>query len=126
MNWLDILTVLIPLIIALIPVITTVVSNGNKTVKAVDEVSKKLDAHIKDDNFRSAKSTRIRILRFNDELCAGVKHSENHFEDILEDIDSYETFCERHPDFHNNRGVLAMAHIKAVYTECKEKNSFLR
>lgn len=126
MNWLDILEVFVPVIVACIPLLITVVTNGNKTRSSVVELSKKVDDHIKDDDFRAAKNTRIRILRFNDEICAGVKHSENHFEDILDDIDFYEEFCENHPDFHNNRGVLAMAHIKAVYSECKEKNSFLK
>lgn len=101
------------------------VGNRKKIVQRIDEVEKKLDEHIKDDGWRAAKQARIRILRFDDELCRGVKHSENHFEDIIEDIDDYESFCDKHPDFKNNKGRAAMSHIKAVYSECKLKKSFL-
>ena len=122
----ELLKVIVPIIVALIPVLATVLENGKKTVKAVDEVSKKLDAHIKDDDFRAAKAARIRILRFYDEVCAGDKHSENHFEDIIDDIDFYEQFTKAHQDFHNNRGEIAMKRIKEVYEKCKNEGSFLR
>lgn len=115
-----------PIIIALIGIIPTI-KNGTKTTKAaIDEIDRKLDEHIKDEEFKDAKACRVRILRFYDELCEGKMHSENHFEDIIEDINKYEAFCKAHTDFPNNKGQLAMEDIKDTYSKLKRKNAFLQ
>ena len=106
-------------------IITTAISNRKKTVSRIDDVDAKLDSHIHEEEWANAKQTRTRILRFNDEICRGVKFSENHFEDILEDIDAYEKFCEEHKDYHNGKGKLAMDNIKESYKAHKLKNDFL-
>lgn len=125
-------TVLVALITAgltllgtIITTVATSISNGNKTIKRIDDVEVKLDSHIKEEEWANAKQMRIRILRFNDELCRGTKFSENHFEDILEDIDAYEDFCDSHPDYHNGKGIIAMAHIKAEYEKHMINHDFL-
>ena len=122
---LKVIEICVPVLIALIPILPTIVSAGKKTRTAVEAVDKKLDDHIQEQEFADAKACRTRILRFYDEICEGKLHSENHFEDILEDIDKYEAFTRAHPDFPNNKGQLAMKHIKDVYEKCKLKNSFL-
>lgn len=68
---------------------------------------------------------RVRILQFADELRRSVKHSKETFDQALSDIDSYERYCEDHPDFKNNRTVAARAKILEAYSECIDKNSFL-
>lgn len=73
----------------------------------------------------TAVSSRYRILRFNDELLHGVKHTKEHFDQILLDIDVYEKFCEAHPDFKNNLAVMAIRHVKETYQKCGNENSFL-
>lgn len=109
----------------IITTITTSISNRNKTIGRIDDVETKLDAHIHEEEWANAKQIRVRILRFNDELCRGTQFSENHFEDILEDIDVYEKFCDGHPDYHNGKGVIAMAHIKAEYEKHMVNHDFL-
>ena len=73
----------------------------------------------------SAVTSRYRILRFDDEILHEIKHSKEHFDQILLDIDVYEKFCEAHPDFKNNLAVMAIKHIKEIYAKCSRENSFL-
>lgn len=72
-----------------------------------------------------AVSSRTHILRFDDELLSKVKHSKEYFRQILEDIDVYEEYCGSHPDFKNGYTVAAVEHIRTVYNQCLEENSFI-
>lgn len=93
--------------------------------KKIDGVRKDLDdlrAEIKKGDVLQA---RRRILRFNDELLSGAKHSKEAFDDIVEDLDLYEKFTGTHPDFINNKCVLAKQHIKDTYLKCEREASFL-
>ena len=74
---------------------------------------------------RYAKSARTRVLRFGDEIIHGVKHSKEHFDDVLLDIHEYDTYCEKHPEFENDRMQLTAQHIKETYRKCMEEHSFL-
>ena len=68
---------------------------------------------------------RSRILRFNDEVMLGTEHSKEHFDEILEDIDRYENYCDIHPNYENNKAVLAIKTIKEEYLYCLEHHKFL-
>ena len=83
-----------------------------------DELRNRMD---KDD----ADDCRTRILRFADELRRGVEHSEEFFNQILDDISDYERYCAEHPEYKNSKAVNAIAEIDKVYQKCMEKNSFL-
>lgn len=72
-----------------------------------------------------AVTARTRILRFGDEMMNDHKHSQEHFIQILKDIDTYEKYCEEHPKFPNNNTVLTTKRIKEQYAECLEKHTFL-
>ncbi len=72
-----------------------------------------------------ADSCRTRILRFADELRRGVEHSEEFFNQILDDISDYERYCSEHPEYKNSKAVNAIAKIDKVYQKCMEENSFL-
>lgn len=74
---------------------------------------------------RYAKSARTRVLRFGDEVIHGVRHSKEHFDDILLDIHDYDAYCDEHPEFENDRMVLTAKHIKETYAKCMKENSFL-
>lgn len=105
--------------------VMTAISNRKKTIGRIDSVEKKLDSHIQEEEWANAKQMRIRILRFNDELCRGNMFSENHFEDILEDIDAYEKFCDGHKDYRNGKGKLAIDNIKSAYRKSMTEHKFL-
>ena len=71
-----------------------------------------------------AKSCRIRILRFGDEILHGVHHSKEHFDQILLDITEYENYCREHPRFKNNMTSITTSVIMSTYQECWKKNKF--
>ena len=142
-KWLEVLKACAPIIIAIITIIPTIISNRKKTQDSlqsmkssitsdiqstkqeVTDVQQTLSKHISEDEENKAKQARYRILRFYDEICEEKLHSESHFEDILDDIDFYEKYCDNHKDFKNNRGTAAMEHIKATYKKVKAKGGFL-
>ena len=132
----QILTACVPIVVALVGIIPTVISNRKKTQASIEEsnratekqvakIQTTLDSHIREDEDDKARTQRYRILRFYDEMCEHRKHSESHFEDILDDIDRYETYCAAHPEFRNSRGQTAMAAIKRAYGEIKASGGFL-
>ena len=124
-SWAAVLTAIAPILVALVGIIPTIISNRKKTENSIAELQRTLDAHIREDAEDQAKYQRYRILRFYDELCEHRKHSESHFEDILDDIDDYEVYCANHKDFKNSRGQAAMDYIKATYAKVKAKGGFL-
>lgn len=74
---------------------------------------------------QAAISARSKILRFGDEIRINARHSKEHFDQILRDIDAYENYCHNHPHFENNVTQITSAHIKAVYSDLLVKNDFL-
>lgn len=74
---------------------------------------------------KTAMDSRYRILRFDDEILHDIKHTKEHFDSILIDINVYEAFCERNPEFKNNVAKSSIKHIKDIYQECKEEKKFL-
>ena len=95
-----------------------VIEKMNKIEKDVAEVKKEVAES-------SAVTSRYRILRFDDEILHEIKHTKEHFDQILLDIDVYEKFCTEHPDFKNNLAVMAIHHIKEVYAKCSKEKLFL-
>lgn len=73
----------------------------------------------------AAKTARARILRFGDEIIHGVRHSKEHFDDILDDMTDYEHYCREHPDFKNDKTGLTSALIKDTYKECLKNHDFI-
>ena len=112
---------------------------GKKRV-TLEEIDAKLDGQQKDidqlkgsfsqfessQDEKDAQGARRRILRFNDELLRNVDHSKEYFDDILEDIKTYEQYCQTHPSFQNGKTVMADKNIKRCYELCMEKQSFLK
>lgn len=94
-------------------------------LKTVGETKELILAHIKEDEEYKARSTRARILQFNEEIREGKRHTEEHFNDVLESIDSYEDYCQNHPDFKNNRAVMAVENIKETYKKANKDNDFI-
>lgn len=70
-------------------------------------------------------ASRIRILRFGDECKRDVPHSEEHFNQVLDDIDRYESYCNTHPEYKNAKAVLTIAKIKEIYGWRLENGDFL-
>ena len=90
------------------------------------EVIKKLDDHITMDDRRTADGHRARILHFNNELWRDIGHTQEEFFEVLAEIDAYEDYCREHPEYPNNRAVLAIGNIQEVYKERLKKHDFLQ
>ena len=84
----------------------------------------RLEEHIKADDENRADERRTNILRFNNELIRGLPHTREEFIDILADIDVYERYCKKHPEYENNRAGHAIANINRVYDERLKKHDF--
>lgn len=98
--------------------------NGELTEK-VDALQRDVTALQAEAERTKVVDSRFRILRFDDELYAGMKHSREHFNSILQDITIYNSYCAAHPDFKNALTVHAQKHIEDVYDELYENREFI-
>ena len=90
------------------------------------EIKEKLDGHVTMDDRRNADGHRTRILHFNNELLRGIEHTKEEFIEALAEIDAYEHYCAAHPEYPNNRAVLAIENIRSNYKERLQKHDFLQ
>ena len=97
--------------------------------KKVDErfntLDKKIEIVDKKGDERNAISSRVRILRFADEMMENRKHSKDAWSQLLVDCDIYEDYCKVNEDFRNNITSATISYLKANYTERLEKHDFL-
>ena len=93
--------------------------------EAIEKLTEKVDALDQKGDERNAINMRVRILRFRDEMLAGQGHTHDSFQQVLGDIDEYEKYCEKHPDFRNNQTTSTIEHIKRNYAERLERHDFL-
>ena len=93
-------------------------TNVNSLQTEVQQIQKEAE-------LERARQARQRILRFSDEILFNKRHSKEHFDEILDDINTYEEYCRMHEDYENNKAVLAIATIKEVYQQCVKTHDFL-
>ena len=93
--------------------------------KQINSLEEAFDQKAKEDSEKEAKAARRRILRADDEIRMGMKHSKDFFEDVLRDIDAYEEYCDEHPHFKNRCAESAIRNVSETYDTCKAQNSFL-
>lgn len=98
--------------------------NG-EVIQKVDKLDRDLQTVRKEAAEQAAMNYRARILRFGDEVIHGVRHSKDHFDQVLQDITEYERYCKKNPDFVNNMTALTSDRIKEIYRKCLESNDFM-
>ena len=91
----------------------------------IKDVDKKVDDMNKIKELERVRQARQRILRFSDEILHAQRHSKEHFDEILEDVDLYEDYCREHEDYENNKAVLAITTIRDIYKKCLKEHDFL-
>lgn len=96
------------------------VDTMDATVKAdIRKLEAKFDTKINevyckiDEN--DIKLKRGRILAFADEIRRGLNHSKESYIQILDDVTKYNRYCSMHPEFENERTVIASQVIKDSY-----------
>ena len=83
----------------------------------VKAVSDKVDALEQKVDENQATTMRVRILRFENELQEERIHSKDSWDQVMDDIDRYEKYTEKHPKFKNNITAASINHIKNKYGE---------
>lgn len=96
-----------------------------EVTKELTEIKTKLDNHVTMDDRRNADGHRTRILNFNNELLRSIAHTKEEFIEVLAEIDAYEDYCKTHPEYPNNRAVLAIENIRSNYKVRLQKHDFL-
>ena len=96
----------------------TIIKNDKKFTESIDALAGQIE------HSRVVQS-RIRILRANDELRQGSKHSYEYFRQLHQDITEYEQYCRNHPEFKNNEAINSIEYINRVYQESLDTNNFL-
>lgn len=91
----------------------------------IRSVKTALQIHIDEQAMGEALRARRRIIDFSDECRRGVRHSEEHFESVLDDITGYENYCSKHKDFENSKCVLSIEMIKDLYKQTKLEDDFI-
>ena len=91
----------------------------DQIISEINEMRSELNKHIEDDEKHRADMSRARILRFSDELRRGISHSEESFNNILEDIDNYISYCTQHESVYiNSKANAAIRNIKTTHDKC--------
>ena len=91
----------------------------DQIISEINEMKSELNRHIEDDEKHRTDMSRARILRFSDELRRGISHSEESFNNILEDIDNYISYCTQHESVYiNSKANAAIRNIKTTHDKC--------
>ena len=98
---------------------------NKEVIEKVDKLEKDVSAINDKVDENGAKTSRARILRFGDEIIHGVRHSKEHFDDILDDIKDYDNYCKDHPNFKNGKTGLTSNLIKETYQKCLVEHDFI-
>lgn len=94
--------------------------------KQVTDIRESFNQHIKDDTQDEMDRKRRTIINFSSEITRHIGHTEEQFNQIIEDIDKYEQFCDTHPDYHNTKAVASIKNIKKTYELSLQNNDFLK
>ena len=93
----------------------------NHVTASVDNIHQEIEEN-------TAIECRVRILRFNIDLVMAKRDNESLPKDLFEqtiiDIDKYDNYCRKHPEFKNKITVAAEKHILSEYDKGIE-NGFL-
>ena len=93
--------------------------------KKLDSIATKVDQLESQFQESRALQARTHILRFADELYNKKEHSKEYFDDILEDIDMYDKYCKKHPEFENSKTIMSAGLIKTTYDKLMKEHKFL-
>lgn len=97
----------------------------NKFETAIEELSKTQEIDREASSQYRAIASRVRILMFNEELLQNTKHSKEMFDQVLYDITMYTHYCDAHPNFENDKAVMAIQNVRRCYKQCLEQNDFI-
>lgn len=97
----------------------------DKVEGEIKEIKNKDEEQNRKVEIQVVKSARRRILWCSDEIRKKDRHSEEYFNDVLDDISYYKQYCKNHPEFENEKAVLAIKLVERTYEKCISDNDFL-
>ena len=92
---------------------------------AIADLKKDIEGLKQNHERDNADNARNRILRFDDELRRHIDHSEEFFNQIIDDTNFYEGYCKTHDTYPNSKAELAIGHIRSCYQKCKDEDKFI-
>ena len=93
---------------------------------AITRIEEELISIRKDMKRDKADDARRRILAATDELRTGISlHSLEWYNQLNDDVDDYNRYCDKHPDYRNNKATQAIEYFKSNYAKRLENNDFL-
>lgn len=98
---------------------------NSEVLKAIRDLADKITGIEGRMDKENADEARRRILSFDDELRRGTEHSEESFNQVLQDVKYYRNFCRTHADYENDKATSAIAHIRETYQRVKNENRFI-
>lgn len=98
---------------------------NSEVLKAIRDLADKITGIEGRMDKENADEARRRILSFDDELRRGTEHSEESFNQVLQDVKYYRNFCRTHADYENDKATSAIAHIRETYQRVKNENKFI-
>ena len=103
-----------------------IANQSNKEVKIeLKKIQTEFSELKESEEQKEVRNSRRRILRFNDEIINHIRHSREFFDDVIEDVNTYENFVRKNPDYQNGKCSLAIENIERVYRECMKEGNFL-
>lgn len=99
--------------------------NGELSEK-VDRLARDFEFHLKAEEEDKVRATRRRILRCEGDLRRGIVYTKEAFDELLRDVDSYNKYCNDHPEYENSKTVLAIDYILDTYAVYMKDNKFLK
>lgn len=91
-------------------------------LKSLEKELSRISSNVEEYN---AINSRVRILRFGNEIKQGILHTKDYFDQIMQDIDIYENYCNINKEFRNSITSITVEIITNNYRERLEKNDFL-
>lgn len=93
----------------------------------VDKLASKVDKLQNSVDENAAKFAREKILEFGDDLIYQPerKHSKDRFDDVVQHITEYDSYCTDHPEFKNHMTESTTKLILSTYEKCMAEHSFL-
>lgn len=95
------------------------------TKENLDRLKNKIDLVDKKSDRNDAKSIRARILRFNNEIVAGVSHTKEDWIDCLGAIDEYENYCLSDSNFKNGYAVGSIENLKETFKKLEREHKLI-
>ena len=78
----------------------------------MDVVEKKVDSHIKESNDEKMTNRRQRIIQSAADIADGKRYSKERWNNLLEDVDTYQKYCNEHPEYPNSKAENAISFIR--------------